>query len=171
MLVSICFQSPAEWYLNNGQARSCMSGKFELIGALSHLYFDSCVLIVLWLVAEVVVHFITCIPTSWPQTYLKCFTSLSLSLYQEDCLEKVINDTECLFKSREKEYQETIDQIEVRHRILNCTNIPVHICAFLLVSVIYLITCPFLVQIALYCSLLLISHACKKPRIQLPLCV
>uniref|UniRef100_A0A8C6UDS3 Intermediate filament family orphan 1b n=1 Tax=Neogobius melanostomus TaxID=47308 RepID=A0A8C6UDS3_9GOBI len=30
----------------------------------------------------------------------------------EDCLEKVINDTECLFKSREKEYQETIDQIE-----------------------------------------------------------
>uniref|UniRef100_A0A3Q2WWL2 Intermediate filament family orphan 1b n=1 Tax=Haplochromis burtoni TaxID=8153 RepID=A0A3Q2WWL2_HAPBU len=32
---------------------------------------------------------------------------------QEDCLEKVINDTECLFKSREKEYQETIDQIEL----------------------------------------------------------
>uniref|UniRef100_A0A3Q3WSF9 IF rod domain-containing protein n=1 Tax=Mola mola TaxID=94237 RepID=A0A3Q3WSF9_MOLML len=32
---------------------------------------------------------------------------------QEDCLEKVINDTECLFKSREKEYQETIDQIEM----------------------------------------------------------
>uniref|UniRef100_A0A8C7SHE9 Intermediate filament family orphan 1b n=1 Tax=Oncorhynchus mykiss TaxID=8022 RepID=A0A8C7SHE9_ONCMY len=32
---------------------------------------------------------------------------------QEDqCLEKVINDTEDLFKSREKEYQETIDQIE-----------------------------------------------------------
>uniref|UniRef100_A0A672G3J5 Intermediate filament family orphan 1b n=1 Tax=Salarias fasciatus TaxID=181472 RepID=A0A672G3J5_SALFA len=31
----------------------------------------------------------------------------------EDCLEKVINDTECLFKSREKEYQETIDQIEL----------------------------------------------------------
>lgn len=30
-------------------------------------------------------------------------------------MEKVINDTECLFKSREKEYQETIDQIEVRH--------------------------------------------------------
>lgn len=28
-------------------------------------------------------------------------------------MEKVINDTECLFKSREKEYQETIDQIEV----------------------------------------------------------
>lgn len=27
----------------------------------------------------------------------------------------MINDTECLFKSREKEYQETIDQIEVRH--------------------------------------------------------
>ncbi|KAK9513975.1 hypothetical protein VZT92_027468 [Zoarces viviparus] len=32
---------------------------------------------------------------------------------EDDCLEKVINDTECLFKSREKEYQETIDQIEV----------------------------------------------------------
>ncbi|KAK1895582.1 Intermediate filament family orphan 1, partial [Dissostichus eleginoides] len=32
---------------------------------------------------------------------------------QEDCLEKVINDTECLFQSREKEYQETIDQIEL----------------------------------------------------------
>lgn len=30
-------------------------------------------------------------------------------------MEKVINDTECLFKSREKEYQETIDQIEVGH--------------------------------------------------------
>ncbi|XP_054477580.1 non-homologous end joining factor IFFO1 [Anoplopoma fimbria] len=32
---------------------------------------------------------------------------------EEDCLEKVINDTECLFMSREKEYQETIDQIEL----------------------------------------------------------
>uniref|UniRef100_A0A3B5B3K7 Intermediate filament family orphan 1 n=1 Tax=Stegastes partitus TaxID=144197 RepID=A0A3B5B3K7_9TELE len=32
---------------------------------------------------------------------------------QDDCLEKVISDTECLFKSREKEYQETIDQIEL----------------------------------------------------------
>ncbi|XP_048881525.1 non-homologous end joining factor IFFO1 [Brienomyrus brachyistius] len=32
---------------------------------------------------------------------------------QEECLEKVITDTECLFKSREKEYQETIDQIEL----------------------------------------------------------
>ncbi|KAK5861776.1 hypothetical protein PBY51_017227 [Eleginops maclovinus] len=32
---------------------------------------------------------------------------------EEDCLEKVINDTECLFQSREKEYQETIDQIEL----------------------------------------------------------
>ncbi|XP_056331230.1 non-homologous end joining factor IFFO1 [Danio aesculapii] len=32
---------------------------------------------------------------------------------QEECLEKVIKDTECLFKSREKEYQETIDQIEL----------------------------------------------------------
>ncbi|KAF4804881.1 Intermediate filament family orphan 1 [Turdus rufiventris] len=32
---------------------------------------------------------------------------------QDDSLEKVIKDTESLFKSREKEYQETIDQIEV----------------------------------------------------------
>ncbi|XP_012587897.1 PREDICTED: intermediate filament family orphan 1 isoform X4 [Condylura cristata] len=32
---------------------------------------------------------------------------------QEDSLEKVITDTESLFKSREKEYQETIDQIEL----------------------------------------------------------
>ncbi|RMC07612.1 hypothetical protein DUI87_17088 [Hirundo rustica rustica] len=31
---------------------------------------------------------------------------------QDDSLEKVIKDTESLFKSREKEYQETIDQIE-----------------------------------------------------------
>ncbi|XP_071620166.1 non-homologous end joining factor IFFO1 isoform X2 [Heliangelus exortis] len=33
--------------------------------------------------------------------------------YQDDSLEKVIKDTESLFKSREKEYQETIDQIEL----------------------------------------------------------
>ncbi|XP_007258319.3 non-homologous end joining factor IFFO1 [Astyanax mexicanus] len=32
---------------------------------------------------------------------------------QEESIEKVINDTESLFKSREKEYQETIDQIEL----------------------------------------------------------
>ncbi|KAM6967707.1 non-homologous end joining factor IFFO1 isoform 1-T1 [Aplochiton taeniatus] len=32
---------------------------------------------------------------------------------QEECLEKVINDTECLFKSREREYQDTIGQIEM----------------------------------------------------------
>ncbi|XP_054998842.1 non-homologous end joining factor IFFO1 isoform X3 [Sorex araneus] len=32
---------------------------------------------------------------------------------QEDSLEQVIKDTESLFKSREKEYQETIDQIEL----------------------------------------------------------
>lgn len=31
----------------------------------------------------------------------------------EDSLEKVIKDTESLFKTREKEYQETIDQIEL----------------------------------------------------------
>lgn len=36
---------------------------------------------------------------------------------QEDSLEKVIKDTESLFKTREKEYQETIDQIEVRTRV------------------------------------------------------
>ncbi|XP_047721233.1 non-homologous end joining factor IFFO1 isoform X9 [Prionailurus viverrinus] len=34
-------------------------------------------------------------------------------LQQEDSLEKVIKDTESLFKTREKEYQETIDQIEL----------------------------------------------------------
>ncbi|KAF7211291.1 non-homologous end joining factor IFFO1 isoform X1 [Nothobranchius furzeri] len=32
---------------------------------------------------------------------------------EEESIEKVIKDTECLFKSREKEYQETIDQIEL----------------------------------------------------------
>ena len=36
---------------------------------------------------------------------------------QDESIEKVIKDTECLFKSREKEYQETIDQIEVSRRI------------------------------------------------------
>ncbi|XP_058474573.1 non-homologous end joining factor IFFO1-like isoform X2 [Solea solea] len=34
-------------------------------------------------------------------------------LQQDESIEKVIKDTECLFKSREKEYQETIDQIEL----------------------------------------------------------
>uniref|UniRef100_A0AAV2K5K7 IF rod domain-containing protein n=1 Tax=Knipowitschia caucasica TaxID=637954 RepID=A0AAV2K5K7_KNICA len=33
--------------------------------------------------------------------------------HQEESIEKVIDDTESLFKTREKEYQETIDQIEV----------------------------------------------------------
>ncbi|XP_063041917.1 intermediate filament family orphan 2 [Engraulis encrasicolus] len=32
---------------------------------------------------------------------------------QEESIEKVITDTECLFKSREKEYQDTIGQIEL----------------------------------------------------------
>lgn len=50
------------------------------------------------------------VPTFYPELIL-----LPRLCFQEDCLEKVINDTECLFKSREKEYQETIDQIEVRH--------------------------------------------------------
>ncbi|CAK6983605.1 non-homologous end joining factor IFFO1 isoform X2 [Scomber scombrus] len=34
-------------------------------------------------------------------------------LHHDESIEKVINDTECLFKSREKEYQETIGQIEL----------------------------------------------------------
>ena len=33
---------------------------------------------------------------------------------QDESIEKVIKDTESLFKSREKEYQDTIDQIEVK---------------------------------------------------------
>ncbi|XP_069372457.1 non-homologous end joining factor IFFO1-like isoform X2 [Paralichthys olivaceus] len=32
---------------------------------------------------------------------------------QDESIEKVIKDTECLFKSREKDYQDTIDQIEL----------------------------------------------------------
>lgn len=43
-----------------------------------------------------------------------CPSLPSLQQQQEDSLEKVIKDTESLFKTREKEYQETIDQIEVR---------------------------------------------------------
>lgn len=41
---------------------------------------------------------------------------------QEDSLEKVIKDTESLFKTREKEYQETIDQIEVRPGVCEATT-------------------------------------------------
>lgn len=37
-----------------------------------------------------------------------------LFFLQEESIEEVIKDTESLFKSREKEYQDTIDQIEVR---------------------------------------------------------
>lgn len=51
-------------------------------------------------------------PTNVYPSFVK--RSSYLCFQQEDCLEKVISDTECLFKSREKEYQETIDQIEVR---------------------------------------------------------
>ncbi|XP_069099199.1 non-homologous end joining factor IFFO1 isoform X2 [Pleurodeles waltl] len=40
-------------------------------------------------------------------------TAAEVQVEQEDSLEKVIKDTESLFKSREKEYQETIDQIEL----------------------------------------------------------
>lgn len=44
-----------------------------------------------------------------------CLPHFPFPLQQpEDSLEKVIKDTESLFKTREKEYQETIDQIEVR---------------------------------------------------------
>ncbi|XP_059423411.1 non-homologous end joining factor IFFO1 [Carassius carassius] len=42
-----------------------------------------------------------------------CTLTADTSQGEEECLEKVIKDTECLFKSREKEYQETIDQIEM----------------------------------------------------------
>ncbi|XP_043117667.1 non-homologous end joining factor IFFO1 isoform X2 [Puntigrus tetrazona] len=42
-----------------------------------------------------------------------CTLTADASQGEEECLEKVIKDTECLFKSREKEYQETIDQIEL----------------------------------------------------------
>ncbi|KAK3572095.1 hypothetical protein QTP86_022326 [Hemibagrus guttatus] len=42
-----------------------------------------------------------------------CTLTTEPSHGEEECLEKVIKDTECLFKSREKEYQETIDQIEL----------------------------------------------------------
>lgn len=51
------------------------------------------------------------LPWPLPQSLL-----LFLLQQQEDSLEKVIKDTESLFKTREKEYQETIDQIEVRAR-------------------------------------------------------
>ncbi|XP_066538849.1 non-homologous end joining factor IFFO1 isoform X2 [Hoplias malabaricus] len=42
-----------------------------------------------------------------------CALTTDTNHSEEECLEKVIKDTECLFKSREKEYQETIDQIEL----------------------------------------------------------
>nr|XP_020484091.1 intermediate filament family orphan 1-like [Labrus bergylta] len=43
-----------------------------------------------------------------------CIVLLFLQLQQqEESIEEVIKDTECLFQSREKEYQETIDQIEL----------------------------------------------------------
>lgn len=45
------------------------------------------------------------------QTWTFSFFFFSL---QEESIEEVIKDTESLFKSREKEYQDTIDQIEVR---------------------------------------------------------
>ncbi|XP_006506343.2 non-homologous end joining factor IFFO1 isoform X7 [Mus musculus] len=42
-----------------------------------------------------------------------CEDMIQMFQQQEDSLEKVIKDTESLFKTREKEYQETIDQIEL----------------------------------------------------------
>ncbi|XP_045319201.1 non-homologous end joining factor IFFO1 isoform X12 [Leopardus geoffroyi] len=42
-----------------------------------------------------------------------CEDMIKMFQQQEDSLEKVIKDTESLFKTREKEYQETIDQIEL----------------------------------------------------------
>ncbi|XP_019483225.1 PREDICTED: intermediate filament family orphan 1 isoform X9 [Hipposideros armiger] len=42
-----------------------------------------------------------------------CEDMIHMFQQQEDTLEKVIKDTESLFKTREKEYQETIDQIEL----------------------------------------------------------
>ncbi|XP_056090857.1 non-homologous end joining factor IFFO1 [Rhinichthys klamathensis goyatoka] len=42
-----------------------------------------------------------------------CTLTTDTNQGEEESLEKVIKDTECLFQSREKEYQETIDQIEL----------------------------------------------------------
>uniref|UniRef100_A0A671SBK0 Intermediate filament family orphan 1-like n=1 Tax=Sinocyclocheilus anshuiensis TaxID=1608454 RepID=A0A671SBK0_9TELE len=42
-----------------------------------------------------------------------CTLSVENQGDQEESIEKVIKDTESLFKSREKEYQDTIDQIEL----------------------------------------------------------
>ncbi|XP_059811516.1 non-homologous end joining factor IFFO1-like isoform X2 [Hypanus sabinus] len=42
-----------------------------------------------------------------------CRGSTGDTVNEDETLEKVIKDTECLFKSREREYQQTIDQIEL----------------------------------------------------------
>ncbi|KAK7147754.1 hypothetical protein R3I94_010319 [Phoxinus phoxinus] len=42
-----------------------------------------------------------------------CTLTTDTNQGEDESLEKVIKDTECLFQSREKEYQETIDQIEL----------------------------------------------------------
>lgn len=42
-----------------------------------------------------------------------CSNSLNQLQPPDESIEDVIKDTESLFKSREKEYQDTIDQIEV----------------------------------------------------------
>ncbi|KAM9839045.1 non-homologous end joining factor IFFO1-like [Aulostomus maculatus] len=42
-----------------------------------------------------------------------CTVEVETQGEQDEAIEKVINDTESLFKSREKEYQDTIDQIEL----------------------------------------------------------
>ena len=61
-----------------------------------------------------------------PVRYSTSPVSLLPLQQQEESLEKVINDTECLFKSREKEYQETIDQIEVSGAPLHTAHVCVH---------------------------------------------
>lgn len=48
--------------------------------------------------------------------------SLNMLQQQDESIEDVIKDTESLFKSREKEYQDTIDQIEVSSVFVVATN-------------------------------------------------
>jgi len=61
--------------------------------------------------------------TSWDQTVFSfCPTPTNNTCcvqLQEESIEEVIKDTESLFQTREKEYQDTIDQIEVRHLYSN----------------------------------------------------
>lgn len=77
----------------------------------------------------------------YPEILTTNLLTLSLPLYQEDCLEKVINDTECLFKSREKEYQETIDQIEVRHLLCIFSYILNHVLLYVACALVIFMLC------------------------------